>query len=240
MHQKNFKIFIDFDGTITKKDVGEGIFRKFGKPEVVSKVIEELLSDKISSRKCWELLCESAGEINQHELDKYIDEFEIEEDFASFIEFSKENNFDVFILSDGFDYYLKKILERENLEDLKFFANALEIVDRKLKPNFPHFSPDFASSANCKRDHILNNSSDDDYTVFIGDGNSDKDSVLYSDFIFAKNDLLKFCEVERITFFPFKNFNEIQDRLIQLLNKKKLKKRHQSQLKRREAYITEH
>lgn len=240
MQNKNFKIFIDFDGTITKKDVGEGIFRKFGKSEMVNKVIDDLLSDKISSRKCWELLCNSTGRINKNELDCYIDEFEIEEDFISFIDFCKENEFDVFILSDGFDYYLNRILNRENLNELKYFANSLEILDGKLLPSFPHFSPDFVSSANCKRDHILNNSSDDDYTVFIGDGNSDKDSVLYSDFIFAKSDLLRFCEAERITFFPFNNFNDVRERLIQLMNKKRLKKRHQSQLKRREAYITEH
>ena len=68
MQKKNFKIFVDFDGTITKEDVGEGIFRKFGKPEVVRKIIDDLLNDRISSRECWEVLCESTGSINQNEL----------------------------------------------------------------------------------------------------------------------------------------------------------------------------
>ena len=240
MQKKNFKIFVDFDGTITKEDVGEGIFRKFGKPEVVRKIIDDLLNDRISSRECWEVLCESTGSINQNELDDFINRIEIEEDFSEFINFCQKNDIEIFVLSDGFDYYLNKILERENLTDLKYFANKLKVIDGKLIPSFPFFRPDFLSSANCKRDHIINNSSDNDYTVFIGDGNSDKDAVLYSDFIFAKNDLLRFCEMERITYFPFKNFNDIIGRMEELMNKKRLKKRHQAQLKRREAYIVEH
>ena len=50
---------------------------------------------------------------------------------------------------------------------------------------------DSPTSANCKKNHIINHSSDDDITIYIGDGNSDKDAAQYCDFIFAKNDLLK-------------------------------------------------
>ena len=239
MLEKNFKIFVDFDGTITKEDVGEGIFKKFGKPEIISKIINDLLSERISSRKCWEDLCDSTEIINQNELDDFISRIEIEEDFSEFVDFCSKNDFELFILSDGFDYYIDKILKKENLTDLKYFANRLEVNGGELIPSFPFYSPDFLSSANCKRDHIINNSSDDDYTVFIGDGNSDKDAVLYSDFIFAKNDLLRFCEMERITFFPFNNFNDVIKRIDEMMNKKRLKKRHQARLKRREAYLVE-
>jgi len=239
MQDKNFKIFIDFDGTITEKDVGEGIFREFGNPEIVNRTIVDLLYGKISSRQCWEILCESTGRIDQNILDEFISTFKIEYDFNEFINFCTEKNFEVFVLSDGFDYYLEKLFEKENLSHLKHYANNLEITDGKLIPFFPFYDPGFLSSANCKRNHILNNSSDKDYTVFIGDGNSDKDAVHFADFIFAKNDLLKYCESERITFFPFKNFSDVSSRLIQLMNKKRLKKRHRAQLNRREAYIIE-
>jgi 2-hydroxy-3-keto-5-methylthiopentenyl-1-phosphate phosphatase len=75
--------------------------------------------------------------------------------------------------------------------------------------------------------------------VFIGDGNSDNDAIQYVDFIFAKDDLLKFCEVQRITYFPFKDFNDVIVRLNELVSKKRLKKRHQAELKRREAFMIE-
>jgi len=236
--KKEFKIFIDFDGTITTTDVGEGIFRQFGNSERVNKIIEDLLNDKISARDSWIELCDSVESVTKKELDDFIDQVEIDSTFTDFINFCRENEIDHYILSDGFDYYLKRILTRENI-DTEYFANALSVSDGKLIPSFPYLDFDFSSSANCKRNHIINNSSDDDYTVFIGDGNSDKYTVQYCDFVFAKDDLLKFCEKERISYFPFNTFNDVKQIMIKLFAKKRLKKRHQAELKRREAYIQE-
>ncbi len=236
--KKEFKIFIDFDGTITTTDVGEAIFRQFGNAEKVNIIIENLLNDKISARDSWIELCNSVENITKKELNDFIDQIEIDSTFTDFISFCRKNEIDHYILSDGFDYYLKRILTRENI-DTEYFANALSVSDNKLIPSFPYLDFDFSSSANCKRNHIINNSSDDDYTVFIGDGNSDKYTVQYCDFVFAKDDLLKFCEKERISYFPFNNFDDVKQIMIKLLVKKRLKKRHQAELKRREAYIQE-
>jgi len=237
---KQFKIFLDFDGTITKNDVGEEIFKKNLEKDIVKKIVEDLLSDKISSRECWESLCESALITYKNEFDEIILAQEIEPTLNQFVDYCEENKFQLFILSDGFDYYIEKILKRENLSHLKVFSNKLILNDEgKLIPSFPYYNADCRSSANCKRNHIIENSGEDDYTVFIGDGNSDIDAIQYVDFIFAKDDLLKYCEVQRITYFPFKNFDDVILRMNELLLKKRLKKRHQAELKRREAFMTE-
>ncbi|MEJ2102961.1 MAG: hypothetical protein P8X47_00130 [Ignavibacteriaceae bacterium] len=157
-----------------------------------------------------------------------------------FLEFCSEHKFDVYVLSDGFDYYIDQILTREKLNHLKVFSNKLILDEKgKLIPSFPFYNSDCKSTANCKRNHIIENSGDEDYTVFIGDGNSDKDPIQYVDFIFAKKDLLKYCEVNRITYFPFKDFNDVIERLTELGSRKRLKKRHQAELKRREAFMME-
>ncbi|MGB5529139.1 MAG: MtnX-like HAD-IB family phosphatase [Ignavibacteriaceae bacterium] len=235
-----FKIFLDFDGTITKNDVGEEIFNKFLNKDIVNKIIEDLLSDKISSRECWEKLCEATPAIEKNNLDDFILSQEIEPTLHRFIEFCDEHSLELFILSDGFDYYINKILTRENLNHLKVYSNKLILRnDGKLLPSFPYYNVDCQSTANCKRNHIIENSGEEDYTVFIGDGNSDKDPIQYVDFIFAKDDLLKFCETQRITYFPFRDFDDIIERLKELGSRKRLKKRHQAELKRREAFTIE-
>lgn len=240
MTDKQFKIFIDFDGTITKNDVGEEIFRKFVDEEVVNRIVDDLLTDQISSRECWEELCKSVSALDKIEFDKFILSQEVEPTLYKFLDFCSRNNFPVFVLSDGFDYYIEKILNRENLTHLKVFSNKLALNDEgKLIPSFPYYNADCKSSANCKRNHIIENSGDEDYTVFIGDGISDNDAIQYVDFIFAKDDLLKFCEFQRITYFPFKNFDDVIIRLTELSSRKRLKKRHQAELKRREAFIIE-
>jgi 2-hydroxy-3-keto-5-methylthiopentenyl-1-phosphate phosphatase len=63
--------------------------------------------------------------------------------------------------------------------------------------------------------------------------------VHFCDFIFAKDDLLRYCEKERISYFPFNNFTDVIGRMETLRNRKRLKKRHQAELKRRELYIKE-
>jgi len=238
--KKIFKIFIDFDGTITKKDVGDAIFLKFCDEKIVSDIIDKLLSDKISAKQSWVSLCEIAKIPGKKELNNFIDAIEIDSTFHEFVKFCSKNKIDSYVLSDGFDYYINRIFKREGLDHIKFYSNNLEITDdNRFIPHFPYLDISCLTSANCKRNHIINHSGDDEYTVFIGDGNSDKYTAQFCDFIFAKADLLKFCEKERITYFPFHDFKDVIVKMENLISKKRLKKRHQAQLKRREVYISE-
>ena len=233
-----FKIFIDFDGTITTKDVGDAIFKKFGEPNSVKRIINDLLSDKISAKESWLQLCNSVKQISSNELNNFIDTLEIDPTFHQFYNFCEQNNFDYYILSDGFDYYIERLLKNDGIEHIKYYANHLTITeDNKLVPAFPYQDEELLTSANCKRNHIINHSSDDDFTIYIGDGNSDKETAQFCDFIFAKDDLLKFCERERISYFPYKDFNDVRLRIEKLIAKRNLKKRHQAELKRREVYM---
>lgn len=235
-----FKVFVDFDGTISKVDVGDSIFRKFADKEKVDEVITRLLNDEISARQSWLSMCEIAGNIDKSELDKFINAIEIDQTFHELVNYCNTNGIELFVLSDGFDYYIDRILGKENINGLTVYSNKLTINESgKLLPEFPYLDESCPSSANCKRNHIITHSSDEDYTVFIGDGNSDKFVAEYCDFIFAKDDLLKYCERERITYFPFKNFHDVVIRMEQLVSRKRLKKRHQAELKRRAVYMAE-
>lgn len=240
MKKRVLKIFVDFDGTITRQDVGEAIFNKFGDSSRVDSIIKNLLEDKISSKQCWDELCESAGPVNLNELIDFINTMEIDKSFISFAEFCNDKNLEMYVLSDGFDFYIDKVFEKNRIDRIKYYSNKL-IVDTegRLSAEYPYFDTDSPTSANCKKNHIINHSSDEDYTIYIGDGNSDKDAAQYCDFIFAKKDLARFCSMERISFYPFNNFDDVKNKIIELVNKKNLRKRHQAQLKRKSAYLAE-
>jgi len=238
--ERVFKIFTDFDGTVTKQDVGEEIFRKFADKEKVNIIIENLLSGKLSSRDCWLQLCAAVPFINKSELDTFIDSMDVEPSFINFNEYCHNEGDELIVLSDGFDYYIDRIFNTNSINGNRVYANKLELVNNKLIPGFPYYYDSCFISANCKRTHLINNSSDEDFTVFIGDGNSDKDVVEYCDFIFAKDDLLRYCEMEKITFFPFKDFTDVIKKLNELKLKKRLKKRSRAQLNRQRIYTIEY
>lgn len=240
MDAKQLKIFVDFDGTITKMDVGNIIFKHFGDEKKGNEIISKLRSGEITARQCWEMLNDSVTAVDKNKLNELIDSIEIDAAFCSFINYCKDHVIDVIVLSDGFDYYIDRIFKRENLSHLTYYSNNLVVKENnKMELSFPYYDSSCPTSANCKRNHVINNSSDDDFTVYIGDGNSDKYPVLFCDYIFAKKSLLKFCEVERIPFFPYTTFDDIIKRFEDLLAKKRLKKRHQAELKRKEIYTLE-
>ncbi len=235
---RNFKIFVDFDGTITQKDVGEAMFLEFGDADKANNIIRDWIDNKINAVRCWQNLCATVTNLNLDHYNKFLNEIEIDPSFLKFTEYCSTNGIDITVLSDGLDYYINRILEKENFSDLKVFSNQLNIGEsNELIPVFPFTDEECSRCANCKRNHVLNLSGEENISIYIGDGWSDTCPAQYCDFIFAKNSLLKFCETNRITYFPYKNFEDVISRLEELKSKKRIKKRHQALLKRNEIYV---
>ncbi|MCZ7609205.1 MAG: HAD-IB family phosphatase [Ignavibacterium sp.] len=129
MKKREIKIFADFDGTITLQDIGEAIFNKFGDARKVDKIINNLLENKISSKQCWDELCDCAGTVDLNELNDFVNTMEIDETFIAFTEFCDKNDLEMVVLSDGFDFYIDKIFEKYRLEGLKYYSNNLKIEE---------------------------------------------------------------------------------------------------------------
>lgn len=235
-HKLNF--FIDFDGTITKQDVGETIIKYFGDVEKIDEIIQLWADHKITSSESWKLFIEIMHGYSPEKLDELIYKIDIDPYFFDFLELTQKYNFPVTILSDGWDYYIKKIFEKYNIK-LNYFSNHVEFINYKLTINFPYGDDECKLCGNCKRNHLLYFSSDndDEFTVYIGDGLSDKCPATYVDYIFAKGSLLKYLEKHRISYFQFSSFNDINNIIIKLLSKKRLKKRHQAILNRKKFYL---
>ena len=236
MRNQKIKIFCDFDGTITTKDVGEHMFSKFGDSEKAYEIFQRWVRKEINSAQEWDELFELIKDLTEDKFDQFLDTMEIGYGFKEFVDFCEENKLELIILSDGMDYYIKRILDKNNFGHLEFYANKMIFSANGPQASFPYTDEECKECGNCKRNHLIENSSDDDITIYIGDGYSDTCPVQYVDYIFAKKTLLKFCEKERISYYPYKNFKDIINRIEPLLEKKKIKKRHQAELKRKAVY----
>ena len=203
INNKKFNIFIDFDGTVTTTDVGEAMFMRFGDKIKSQEIINEWIDNKIGSVETWQRLCSTVQSLNREKFDQFLTEIEIDEYFPRFAEHCRENGYKMTILSDGLDYYISRILKRYGFSDIPFFSNKLTFSPgNELIPSFPWRDSECTQCANCKRNHIITGSGDDEITIYIGDGYSDTCAAQYCDYIFAKNSLLKFCEKNRISYFP--------------------------------------
>ena len=61
---RKIRLFVDFDGTVTDKDVGNSIIDKFLRPDLIKqgwheKILEEWKAGKISSEECLSLECKN-------------------------------------------------------------------------------------------------------------------------------------------------------------------------------------
>ncbi|HOP50729.1 MAG TPA: MtnX-like HAD-IB family phosphatase [Ignavibacteriales bacterium] len=239
INNRKFNFFIDFDGTITKQDIGETIIKNYGDPEEINRIIEKWAKHEITSAESWYLFIDLMINYTQSSINNLLDTIDIDLYFLEFINFTKKHNFPILVLSDGWDYYIKYFFNKYNI-DIPFYANKINFDNNnKIKISFPYKDDECNLCGNCKRNHLLLNSADDEreYTVYIGDGLSDRCPILYVDFIFAKGSLLKYLETNRISYYPFTNFKDVLNILEGLLAKKKLKKRHQALLNRKKFYL---
>ena len=234
------RVFCDFDGTVAKKDVGRELFLHFGGPRT-AEIGMQYVDGTITAREC--LLSDAAlvSGVGAQELAGFVDQFEVDESFPKFREFCSQAHIPLTILSDGLDFYVERILKRNGLGDCSFYANHVEfpIVDgvSRFNVSFPYTDSECLFCGNCKRNHMLTLSSDEDTIVYIGDGISDRCPARYADVVFAKKDLIRYCQQSNTSYFEYNNFGDVQNRLELLLSKKSIKKRREAEMARRDVFM---
>jgi 2-hydroxy-3-keto-5-methylthiopentenyl-1-phosphate phosphatase len=235
----NLKIYCDFDGTITHKDTWRDIGAFFIKQkDKWMRIQDKFREEKIGVRECFLREISLVEDFDLEKFNEIIDEQEIDESFQEFIRFCRSNSIPLTILSEGMDYYIGRILMNNGI-DLPYYANRLIISDDKknISLEFPYSDSECNKCGCCKRNLLINNTGDDEISVFIGDEISDGCVSYYADIVFAKKSLASYCWKNNITYFEYKNFSDIKNKLEKILIKKNIKHRQTAKLKRREVFL---
>ena len=232
-------IFSDFDGTVTYKDIGDEIFKEYGQFEPFN---SQLKNREIDIKDYWKILCSSliSGTSEQTIID-YSLSADIDPWFAKLANYCKDNNIPISVLSDGFESYIKPVLDKLELSWIPVFCNKLIFNDDgSIEPFYPYASESCdCFCASCKRNSMLSQIPVDAIVVFIGDGYSDYCAAEHSDIIFAKKNLAAYCTENKIPHYNFSNFFDVYRILTEIIPKKQLKTRNQAKQLRNKAYETE-
>jgi 2,3-diketo-5-methylthio-1-phosphopentane phosphatase len=230
------RVFCDFDGTVCPQDVGEQFFQTFA-GEKAEQNIRRLLSSEITMQEWLMELCGTIPSMDQKKFFDFIDQFATDPYFAGFVRFCKKQGIPLMILSDGLDAYIERILSNAGLTRIPFFANHVEFVGEKLKVSFPYTDAECNCCGNCKRNHMLNVSADDDIIVYVGDGYSDRCPIRYADIVFAKGQLIKYCQELNITYFEIDHFGDVQLKMEEVVQRKRIRHRQEAAMARREVFM---
>ncbi|MCG3177208.1 MAG: 2-hydroxy-3-keto-5-methylthiopentenyl-1-phosphate phosphatase [Candidatus Omnitrophica bacterium] len=209
---KPVRFFVDFDGTITENDVVDLILERYAEPEW--RLIEKKWQDgRIGSRECLssQVALVSAG---QKDLDRLLGEVKIDPYFTEFVQLARQMRLPVTIVSDGFDWVIDNTLQRklghlpQLLRDLPVHSNKLTFTPEGPRLSFPE-EPCEHGCATCKVRVIERLRGAGDYTVFIGDGLSDRYAAEASDLTFAKSKLLLHCRQKNLRYRPYFGFEDV-------------------------------
>jgi len=206
----NIRLFVDFDGTVTEKDVGDGIFTKFmrGDPALHDKLIADWKAGLISSHQCLTQECENS-EVTEDELQDELDSYDLTPGFKETAKFCWDNGIPITILSDGMDYYIEYILSRHGLKNIQFRSNHMYFNDGSMIVEFPFFDKGCGRCGNCKRWHMDVIREDSEKIVYAGDGYSDRFAIKSADVVFARRDLENYCRNTNHEYIPFGDFYQI-------------------------------
>ncbi len=201
-------VFFDFDNTITTKDVIDDMLARFSVDQHWEKLEKEWKNGRIGSRKC--LSGQMRGiRIKKNRLDSYLASVKIDPYFKRLLRLFKDSGIKVIILSDDFNYILKKVFAHHGIRNIKILANKLCFRGEKLFPRFPFSNKACYRCAHCKKKNLLENSPKSSIIVYIGDGQSDACAAACADLVFAKKGLLKHLKEKRKKAILFKGLREV-------------------------------
>ena len=202
------RVFCDFDGTISIEDATDMVLSRFAGPEWED--IERLWKQGlIGSGECMRrqiaLIQASRGE-----LDRFLDTLAIDPGFEAFLSFCRRGDLPVTIVSDGVDYFIRRILARHGMDGLPIIANVLTCSVSQGRESYSLFPPFTAigcvSGAGVCKCRVVDSHG---LQVYIGDGRSDfcvSDKV---DLVFAKAKLVDYCEENGIPYVGFADFSDL-------------------------------
>jgi 2-hydroxy-3-keto-5-methylthiopentenyl-1-phosphate phosphatase len=214
-------IFSDFDGTISQIDVTDLLLTQLAHPSW-REVEQEWSRGLIGSRECLERQL-ALVDTTAKELNALIDSVGIDPHFRKFHQFAGRRKLPFYVVSDGFDLVIRRVLRNFKLDGLfrngkHLFSSGLKLHGRKLETSFPYSGPPCTHDcATCKAEIIRRLRGEGNRVIFIGDGLSDRFAAQAAHIVFAKQQLLAYCREHQIACWPFETFADIETDLEALL-----------------------
>ena len=201
-------LVLDYDGTITEKDLLQEISQVFGDREVVAEVEDALREGRITLRD--EITREYAsvrvpfGEV----LGWALEHVRVRPGFRELVRLARERGWHIVVVSSGFHELIEPVLEREGIE--------VELKANRVIPDpggWQVLWRDETVCAVCGQACKRNALPEADEIVYVGDGISDRCATLASDRVFATRGLAVYLEQRGTSFERFRDFFDVLERL---------------------------
>ena len=210
-------LFLDFDGTISRRDVVDLILETYADDHWRA-VEDEWCAGGIGSREC---LRAQIGLVRAtpKQIDELMEAVEIDEGLLALLETCRRKDITACVVSDGFDYCIERLFRRwacslevaRTLHGLGVYASHLEpAASGRWQTDFPHPKrPCAHGCATCKPLVMRGLSRPASVNVFVGDGLSDRYAAAAAPVVFAKQGLALYCAEQGIAYTPYETLADV-------------------------------
>src|SRR2546423_10401700 len=211
-------VFLDFDGTITRHDVVDVILETYADERWIE-IERQWRAGRIGSRDC--LRAQMAlVRATREELDALVDSIEVDLGLAPLLETCARRRLAVNVVSDGFDYCIRRVLERPRLGLARLLPGVLVCASRldfdlpgRLRLGSPYFQETCEHGcATCKPALMGRLNGAGAPSVFVGDGLSDRDAAACADIVFGKSSLARYCRGGGIEHAAYEDLSQVAAR----------------------------
>lgn len=218
-------VLMDFDGTLTKADMGSLLLDAFASPEWRKlegqwKVGAIPTFKELNEREFSYLPASRRQEM----VDFAVASARLRQGAKAFVGFCSRQGIPLEIVSGGLDFYLRPILAQHGMAHLPVAClKAADFgVGDRIQPTYPEGIVVCEITGACKCAPLWRCREQGYATVYIGDGNSDRCVARQADILFARDALARYCREQGIPFTPFETFQEVMtalERLLQVHNR---------------------
>jgi 2-hydroxy-3-keto-5-methylthiopentenyl-1-phosphate phosphatase len=207
------QVWVDFDGTITRRDVLDDLIQRYAVSDSWKLIEERWQAGIIGSREClsqeFDLI-----RISKAELVEFLEGIEVDPGLNRLLGTLRRHQVPVHILSDGIEHFIRTVLARNGISDIPIRSNTLAHHGKRLSLRCPHTSDSCSSAAaHCKCSSAEELLQLGRKTIYIGDGRSDLCPSRKAGAVFAKAALAQALTREAIPFTPFVTLNDVSETL---------------------------
>ncbi len=201
--QSPWSISCDFDGTITCDDTVQALLTRFAGPRWLE-IEAEWEAGQIGARVCLERQTDLMR-VSPTELADWVDQRDVDPHVSTFFADCARLGLEVRVVSDGYDWVIRRVLTRLGLENVPVFANRLVFAGQDRWSLQSPYAAQGCASGTCKCAIVSKRRP----RLHIGDGRSDMCVSDTCDIVFAKASLLSSRTARGLDSRPFSSFADI-------------------------------
>lgn len=208
-------LLLDFDGTVTPTDVGHLILSHCTGDRWVPLNEEWDRGELTTAERAegqWAMI-----ETDESAVQALLDQVQLDPQFPLLVEYCRRRPIPVWIVSDGFDFYIERILGNYGLAGVPVFSNRARWAEGRWRLEFPRADKHDEPAGSWKAHIVRGFQAEGARVIYAGDGLSDRAAAEAADRRFAKGKLADHCRERGIPFLPFENLVDVHAGLRRLV-----------------------